>query len=227
LPRHGAAGQAVIFDLDGVLIDSETLQYRAYCSVLERFGIRVERDEYATHWIAAGRGPEYVAGRYDLALTPAQLRALKQPIYHDLLRREVKLMPGAAAALARLYPCFPLALATNSGRRDVDFVLEHFDLARYFTAVVTREDYAEAKPAPDAYLTAAARLQSTPPHCLVVEDAHRGILAAHRAGAQVVAVPHDFTRDNDFSLAVRVLNCLDELTAGLVSEILGSPSRTP
>lgn len=219
MPPSRSGAPAVVFDLDGVLIDSETLQYRAYRSVLERFGVQVELDEYATHWIAAGRGPEYVVDRHHLQISPADLRALKQPVYHELLRREVTLMPGAAAALARLQPHFPLALATNSGRRDVSFVLDHFDLGQYFTAVVTREDYAEAKPAPDAYLTAAARLGVAPGDCLVVEDAHRGILAAHRAGARVVAVPHGFTRHNDFSLAARVLNSLDELTADLVSEV--------
>ena len=206
----------VIFDLDGVLIDSEALQYKAYSEVLSRFGISVSLEEYAAHWIAAGRGPEYVIRTHGLQMHPDELRAMKHPVYHDILRREVTLMPGATAALLRLQPHFPLALATNSNRQDVSFVLDHFDLRRFFTAIVTREDYRRAKPQPDAFVAAAARLGVAPDACVVIEDAQRGVLAACRAGAAVVAVPHRLTRDSDFSLAAVVLPDLDALTVDVV-----------
>ena len=217
-PKPSSA--AVIFDLDGVLIDSEALQHKAYSAVLERYGVAVDKQTYARHWVAEGRGPEFAVERFHLALSPADLRRAKSEVYFDILRRDVTLMPGVRPALIRLQPRFHLAVATNSARRDVDFVLQRFELTSFFSAVVTREDYATAKPAPDAFLAAAQRLQVAPSSCVVVEDAERGVLAAHRAGAKVVAVPNDFTHDNDFSLAARVLPNLDELTAELVDQLV-------
>ena len=211
---------AVIFDLDGVLLDSEALQYKAYSEVLGRFGITVSVEDYAAHWITAGRGPEYAVRTYGLQMHPDELRALKHPVYHDILRREAVLMPGAVDVLNRLQPHFPLALATNSNRQDVSFVVDHFDLRHFFTALVARDDYAHAKPYPDAFVTAAARLGIVATNCVVIEDAYRGVLAAHRAGAVVVAIPNRFTRDSDFSLAALVLPNLDLLNANVVTRLL-------
>ncbi len=211
---------AIIFDLDGVLIDSEGLQFEAYARVLRDFGVVITIEEYARHWIAAGQGPEYAVRTYGLPVEAAQLRALKNSIYHDLLRAAPALMPGAMAALERLHPAFALALATNSNHADVAFIMEHFQLRRFFASVTTREAYALPKPNPDAFLAAAAGLNVPPRSCIVVEDTYKGIVAAHRAGAIPVAVPNVYTRDNDFTLAAAVLESLDELTADLARTLL-------
>jgi HAD superfamily hydrolase (TIGR01509 family) len=211
----------VIFDLDGVLIDSEGLQFRAYSIVMARYGVTVSREEYGREWIAAGRGPEYAVRRYQLPVGPDELRDLKNPVYQEILHTSVRLMPGAREALVRLAGRFPLALATNSRLDDVSFVLERFELRHHFTAVVTREDYYGAKPEPDAFLIAAASLGRAPARCVVIEDAHKGVLAAHRCGARCIAVPHDFTADNDFSLASVVVSSLDEVTPELIAALVG------
>ena len=211
----------IIFDLDGVLIDTEELQYAAYQRVLDEFGVRVSREEYGREWIASGRGPEYAVATYRLPLSPAQLRARKNPVYHRILQDEVRLMPGVRPALERLGARFPLAVATNSNTADVGYVMQRFQLRAFFQAVITREAYEGAKPEPDAFLTAARALGLPPAECVVIEDAYKGVLAAHRAGARCIAVPHDFTAENDFSLADRVLGGLSELTVELVLEVLG------
>jgi HAD superfamily hydrolase (TIGR01509 family) len=203
-----------------LLIDSEALQFEAYARVLERYGVAVTRAEYAAQWIAAGRGPEYAVLAYRLPLSAYELRALKDPVYHEIMRERIALMPGALAALQRVHGHYPLGLATNSNRADTRFVLGHLGLRRFFQVVVTRDQYARAKPEPDAYVVAAARLGRAPQHCVVVEDSHRGIVAASRAGAMPIAVPNDFTRDNDFSLAAAVLDRLDGLTVGLIEDLL-------
>jgi beta-phosphoglucomutase len=187
-----------------LLIDSEALQFEAYARVLERYGVAVTRAEYAAQWIAAGRGPEYAVLAYRLPLSAYELRALKDPVYHEIMRERIALMPGALAALQRVHGHYPLGLATNSNRADTRFVLGHLGLRRFFQVVVTRDQYARAKPE----------------HCVVVEDSHRGIVAASRAGAMPIAVPNDFTRDNDFSLAAAVLDRLDGLTVGLIEDLL-------
>jgi HAD superfamily hydrolase (TIGR01509 family) len=215
------ASAGVIFDLDGVIVDSEPLQHRAYNAVLQQFGVSVDQQEYGREWIAAGRGPEYAVRTYGLPVSAEALKRLKEPVYHRLLRAEAALMPGAPAALARLSARFPVALATNSGEADTGFILERFDLRRYFSAVVTREQYIAAKPAPDAFATAAARLGLPPASCVVFEDAYKGVVAATDAGCVCVAFPHDYTVGNDFSRARRVIASLDEATIELIETLVG------
>jgi HAD superfamily hydrolase (TIGR01509 family) len=213
----------VIFDFDGVIADSEPLQYAAYSRVLRDFGVSVTREEYGREWIATGRGSEYAVKRFNLPLTPDEVKRRKNPIYHELLRAEVKLMPGAPEALQRLAPRFPIALATNSSEADACFVLDRFDLRGYFSALITREHYREAKPAPDAFLAAAAALGRDPRRCVVIEDAYKGIVAAAHAGCATIAVPNSFTEDNDFSLADRIVGSLDEVTVPLIEVLARRP----
>jgi HAD superfamily hydrolase (TIGR01509 family) len=127
-------------------------------------------------------------------------------------------MPGAAAAVERMAAAFPIALATNSNAADTGHVLDRFGLAHHFTAVVTREQYEEAKPAPDAFLAAVAALGVAPSRCLVVEDAERGVRAAHAAGIPCLAVPNAWTQDHDFALAISRVASLDDLTSARVEE---------
>lgn len=211
----------VIFDLDGVLIDSEDLQYKAYSQVLSEFGVHVTREEYAREWIAGGRGAEYAVREYSLPISPEELRARKHPVYHRILQDEVRLMPGVRPALERLQRHFALAVATNSNTADVGYVMQRFQLRAFFRAVVTREAYDQAKPQPDAFQTAAEVLGIAPSRCVVIEDSQRGVLAAHRAGSHCIAIPHEFTAGHDFSLADRVVGDLAEVTVELVREILG------
>jgi HAD superfamily hydrolase (TIGR01509 family) len=215
-----SAGAGVLFDLDGVIIDSEELQYQAYQHVLAPFGVRVSREEYGSEWVGKGRGAEYAVETYELALTPEEVRQRRTRVYFDILRNGVSLMPGVVAALERLRSRFALAVATNSNREDTAFVLEHLAVSQYFTAVVTRDMYAHAKPAPDAFLTAARGLGLPPQRCVVIEDAFKGVMAAARAGCKCVAIPHDFTRGNDFSAATRVVGSLDEVTVELIEELV-------
>lgn len=209
----------IIFDLDGVLIDSEGLQYASYSRVLDRWDVRVSPADYARYWIAAGRGPEYAVATFGLPVSPDDLRELKHPVYHEILRERVTLMPGVVAALERFRPHFRIALATNSIRHDVDFVMDRFGLRGWFDAIVTRDDYARAKPDPDAFLTAARHLDLPGDACVVIEDAHKGVLAAHRAGIPVIAVPNEWTRENDFSLAARTVTGLDDITVAMIEEL--------
>ena len=211
--------RGVIFDLDGVVADTERLQWTAYRQVLLGFGVDVGLEEYGRHWIAGGFGPEYACRTYALPITPDELRARKAPLYQTLLREGLTACPGAAEALARLHATHRIALATNTARAEVAFILARLGVASFFHETVAREDYVHPKPAPDAYLTAAARLGLAPAECAVVEDTERGIRAAVAAGTRPIAVPNDLTVDNDFSGATRRLTHLDQLTAELLAQL--------
>jgi HAD superfamily hydrolase (TIGR01509 family) len=211
--------RAVLFDMDGTLADTERLQWESYRCVLRTYGVDVGLDEYRRHWIAVAGGPEYAIRTYHLPIGVAELRAQKTAEYRRLIQVGVDPMPGARAALERLGGAFRLAVATNTVRDEAHHILGHIGLRPLLHAIVTREDYVDAKPAPDAWLAAAAALDCPPSECVVVEDTQRGARAGMAAGMRVVAVPSDLTRDNDFTGCVRRLDSLDELTSDLLRSL--------
>ncbi len=218
-----AAVRGVLFDLDGTLVDTERLQWEAYRDALREYGVEIGLDEYQRHWIAVAGGSEWACRTYALPITPAALRARKAERYLRRIARGVDAMPGAQAALERLRPAYRLAVATNTVRAELDVILGHTGLGSLLDAVIAREDYATAKPAPDAYLVAAAALGLPPAACVVVEDTQRGTRAGLAAGMRVLAVPSDLTRDNDFGGAARILPGLDALTPALLDELGDAP----
>lgn len=209
----------ILFDLDGTLADTEPIQWRAYRRVLQAFGADVDLETYRRHWIAVEGGSEWACRTFGLPTTPADLRARKVVEYAALIAQGVSPRPGARAALERLAPCYSLAIATNSLRDEVGVVLGHLGFAEFFGAIVTREDYVRAKPAPDPYREAARRLGLAPADCVVVEDTARGVASGVAAGCVVVAVPSELTRDNDFTGAARRLDGLDALTPALLRDL--------
>ena len=209
----------VIFDFDGVVIDSEGLWYRAASEILAPFGVALTPEQYAKEWIANGQGPELAVVKYKLPMTAEEFRRRRAPIVERLVETEARLIPGAREALERLSARFPLALATNSSARAVRPVFEKYGLAPFFEDLLTRERYARAKPDPDAFLCAAAALSLPPVRCVVIEDAQRGVVAARSAGTPCIAVPNEWTKWLDFSAADRVLAHLDEVTPELVLEL--------
>jgi HAD superfamily hydrolase (TIGR01509 family) len=210
----------VIFDLDGVLIDSEGLYYRAYSEVLKPYGVTVSREEYEQYWIAQGNGPEYIVAKHQLPISPDELRQLRSPIYLQLLQSEVKLMPYVEKTLARLAQSFALTVATNTNREHLDFILRRLGIDFFFPVTVARQDYRGAKPLPDAFLAAAEKLGLSPTQCVVIEDTYKGVRAAVAAGMRCIAVPNEYTLHNDFSQASLVLPHLGELTAEVVHSLL-------
>jgi HAD superfamily hydrolase (TIGR01509 family) len=219
----GDAILGVCFDLDGTLVDSERLQWEAYRRVLEDHGVDIGLDEYRRHFIAVAGGAEYACRRYGLPFDAATLRARKAAVYHELMAAGVPPMPGARNCLERLRGGWRLAVVTNSTRAEATTILDRLGLTALLHAVVAREDYGAAKPAPDAYLRAAAALGFAPGACVAVEDTPRGLAAARAAGMRVVAVPGELTADQNFDGAWRRLPSLDALDAALLGAT-GAPA---
>jgi HAD superfamily hydrolase (TIGR01509 family) len=211
--------RGVLFDLDGTLVDTEPLQWEAYRRALAPFGVDVGIDEYRRHWIAVEGGAEYACRTYRLPIDAAALRASKSQHYRRVITEAVSPRPGAAAALERLRGDYAIALATNSVHAEVAVVLDRSGLASLVPVVIAREDYAHAKPAPDAYVAAAAALGLPTSVCAVVEDTTRGVRAGLAAGATVIAVPNELTVDNDFHGVACRLDSLDELSPALLQDL--------
>jgi HAD superfamily hydrolase (TIGR01509 family) len=208
--------RGVCFDLDGTLVDTEHLQWQAYRRVLGEHGVDIDLDEYRRRFIAVEGGAEWACRHWRLPFDATALRARKAVVYRELIAGGVAAMPGARACLERLHGACRLAVVTNSTRAEAATVLAPLDVAGLLDAIVAREDYAAAKPAPDAYRAAAAAIGCAPAACVAIEDTPRGVRAARAAGMWVVAVPSDLTADQDFAGAALRLATLDALTPALL-----------
>lgn len=216
--RHDDVG--VIFDLDGVLVDTESLYYRAYSAVLAEHGVSVTPETYALEWINRGAGAEYAVRTFGLPMTADDLKARKEPHYARLVATELRAMPGAAACVRRLAAVFPVVLATNARAVHVASAMRLLGVGDCFRDLVTKERFARPKPAPDAFTTAVASLGLPASRCVVIEDAEKGLVAARAAGTRCVIVPCELTRNGDFEAADRVLPSLDAVTPDVLLSVV-------
>ena len=182
---------AVVFDMDGVLLQSEEV----WDAVRERY-VRERGGRYDEEVQRAMMGmssPEWSAYLHDEAGVPDDPDTINRDVVERMLhayRRELPLVPGAREAVRRAAASFPLALASSSNREVFEAVLELAGLAGCFHATVSSEEVARGKPAPDVYLEAARRLGVAPAACAAVEDSHAGIASAKAAGMRVIAIPN-------------------------------------
>src|ERR1700722_16531062 len=211
--------QALLFDLDGLLIDSESLHFAAWKRTFDAIGFDLTEESYLDHWTRAGMGVGDFCRLQKLTNDADMLRGQKARLYKELIQPQLQLMPGARQCLDAFRGRKRMALATAGYLEAVDPALDRFELRSHFEAIVTRNDVRRFKPAPDVFLRAAELLNVNPADCIVLEDAEKGVIAAHAAGMACIAIPTRHTRDNDFSLATRVLSSLDEVTLALVDSI--------
>ncbi|MEY4242902.1 MAG: hypothetical protein RLZZ245_487 [Verrucomicrobiota bacterium] len=189
LPSSGF--DAVIFDCDGTLVDSMSAHFEAWCEALAIHGAGGVFKEDV--FFAMGGRPTLdivveLNDEYDLKLDPVSVALAKREAFLKRLS-SVTLIDEVAAFAESLRGKMPLAIATGGSRMVIEKTLKMVGISDWFDEVVTAEDVAEGKPAPDIFLRAAKLLGVDPARCLVLEDAPAGILSAQRAGMQVVAVP--------------------------------------
>jgi len=184
--------EAVVFDLDGVLLQSEEV----WDAVREDY-VRERGGRYDAEVQRAMMGmsaPEWSAYLHAEAGVPDDADTINRDVVERMLeayRRELPLLPGAAEAVRRTAAAFPLGLASSSNREIFEAVLELAGLSGCFRATVSSEEVARGKPAPDVYLEAARRLGIEPEACAAVEDSHAGIASAKAAGMRVIAIPNN------------------------------------
>jgi HAD superfamily hydrolase (TIGR01509 family) len=211
---------AVVFDMDGVLIESEEVWdavREAY--VRERDGRYDHEIQRAMMGMSSHEWSRYL---HETAGVPDDPDEINAEVVHRMLaayREHLPLIDGAADAVRRLALRYPLAVASSSNRPLIDTVLEVAGLKDYFKATVSSEEVARGKPAPDVYLETARRLGLSPECCAAIEDSHSGIRSASAAGMYVVAIPNaSYPPDADaLAQADVVIRSLDKLTAEVVS----------
>jgi HAD superfamily hydrolase (TIGR01509 family) len=210
---------AVVFDLDGVIIDSEHVWDEVRQQLAEERGGRW--NENASRDMMGMSSPEwsrYMRDVVGLTEEPKEISGEVVRRLEDRYRRELPLIAGAEHAVERIAERWPLALASSSNRELIDLVLESSGLGQYFTASVSSEEVARGKPAPDVFLEAARRLDAEPTRCAAVEDSENGILAAKAAGMRTIAIPNQQYPPHDDSLAAAdaVLATIDDLSPAVV-----------
>lgn len=211
--------QAVIFDLDGLLADTEKLHLRAYQITFSEVGIELSEKDYANHWIRCGKGTDAFIEEMNLPADPNFIRKEKARHYKKLVYSSAEAMPGARELLSKLKGKKVMALATSSHPSDAHAVLKTLDFEDFFAYIAAKNSVERVKPYPDMFLHVAKEINTLPEHCLVIEDAEKGILAANAAGMKNIAVPNKYTIDNDFSKADLVASSLIEVNCELIDQL--------
>ncbi|HVB90586.1 MAG TPA: hexitol phosphatase HxpB [Acidimicrobiales bacterium] len=218
-----AAFTASIFDMDGLLIDSEILWHEAEIEILGALGVPLDPDGCrTTKGMFVGEVTRHWHGQYVWeGPTPAEVAVTIVDRVIDLLLAKGELKPGAAHAIALCAERgLPLAVASSSQYRLIETALEHFDLRRHFAVVHSAEDEEYGKPHPAVFLTAAAKLGAAPGSCLVWEDAPAGVLAAKAASMACIAVPESGEGHHPaFDLADAVLGSLLDMDGAGFDEL--------
>lgn len=218
-----SSSAAVIFDLDGVLIDSEGIWNRARIAVARENGGRWPPDAQRTMMgMSSLEWSRYMHEELGVALDPERIADTVVGRLEQLYREDVPVLPGAREAVAELAGCWPLGLASSANRPVIALVLELTDMAGDFAVTVSSEEVQHGKPAPDVYLEAARRLGIAAGACAAVEDSSNGLRSAAAAGMKVIAVPNrEFPPEPDaLDLADVVLRSVGDLGVETVEALL-------
>ncbi len=193
---------ALIFDMDGLMIDSERLYFAAEREMAARYG-RELRDEQL--WPLMGRKPieslRLLRGILGIDTPAEELLEWRNRLMLEKMRHELGAMPGLFEILESFHGRLKLAVATGAQREFLDIALDRLRIRPCFDALQTADGLERGKPDPEIYALACRGLGLPPAQCVVLEDARNGVLAGKAAGCPVIAVPNDFTRGQDFSEA--------------------------
>lgn len=210
---------AILFDNDGVLVDTEALYFRANQEALATVGVVLDEATYVEYFLRQGLGAWHLAEARGVSPEGiAELRAARDRRYFELVEEAEILIPGVADLLPRLRARFRMAIVTSSEPGPFARTHARTGLLPHFELVLTRVDYANAKPDPEPYLCAVARLGVPAVRCLVIEDSERGLRAAKAAGLACWVIPSGLTAGGDFGAADAVLPDLGAAVARLLDD---------
>lgn len=216
--------EAVVFDLDGVIVDSEGIWDEVREAYTRERGGRYDDDaSRAMMGMSSTEWSRFMNEELGVRGTAEKISADVVELMATRYREHLPLVPGAAEAVERVAAAFPLGLASSSNRPLIDEVLKVAGLSALFRATVSSEEVARGKPAPDVYLEAARRLGVTAERCAAVEDSQAGIASAKAAGMKVAAIPHPGYPlvEETMATADVVLASIDGLTPDIIKAIDG------
>ncbi|MGD0678344.1 MAG: HAD family phosphatase [Polyangiaceae bacterium] len=207
--------RALLWDNDGVLVDTEGLYFEATRGVLADVGVEFTQAEYVELFLVDNRGLSHFADRLGGTIGVDQLRVKRNRRYSELLFGQDVVIPGASAALTAVAPHYRMAMVTSSSREHLAIAHERSGFLRHFELLLAEGDYPRSKPHPDPYLEAVRRLGVAADECLVIEDSRRGLLSAKAAGLTCWVVPGALSGHASLAEADRFLRDLSELPIAL------------
>ena len=214
---------AIVFDFDGVLADSEPIHLRVYQELFAPAGIVLTKDEYCARYLGFDDEGAFrqIAADYNLLLGDEEIELLIQEKgrrFESILSGTDVLYPTAAACVRRLAAHWPIGIASGALRRDIELMLLGAGLEPVFRFIVASGDTERSKPLPDPYLRAAELHGIAPASCVAIEDSHWGLQSARGAGMKTIAVTHTYPREA-LGDADAVVDSLDEVTPEFIRRL--------
>jgi HAD superfamily hydrolase (TIGR01509 family) len=205
--------KGIIFDLDGVLLETEYYQWQGWVIPLREFGIELTKEKYFDY---AGKNGKQIDKElikdFNLNLKEGELLLKKEPLLLQWFsEKKLNYMPYAKEAAEFFSSRFKMALCSGGSREEIILKLEKAELIQYFPIIVAGSDVQNSKPAPDIYLKAKELIGLSNEECLAVEDTQYGLQAAKDAGLNCVSIPNEYSLKQDFSRADMVCNSLEDL----------------
>jgi HAD superfamily hydrolase (TIGR01509 family) len=207
----------VLWDNDGVLVDTEGMYFQTRKEVLGSAGIDLTLDQFKEISLRRGKSTFVLATEQGVdAHTVSRLRKERDRIYTELLESRCPVIDGVEEVLRSLHGRVRMGVVTSARRPHFEAAHAKSGVMQHMDFVLTREDYTNTKPHPEPYLTAMERHGLRPEECIVVEDSERGLAAATAAGLDCIIVLSDWTRGGDFTKAVAVVESIGEVTQNLL-----------
>lgn len=210
----------IIFDMDGVIIDSNHIHYENWSDVFKkRYRKSIHEKDFAEH---LGESPkEFTENMFRLADVDDSYDSVFPFVRENYFRLKEKIIlkKGIREALIRLKKDYRIALATGAGKESALDTVVTFGISEYFDCIVAGDEVKRAKPDPEIFLKAAEMLKLKPSECAVIEDAKMGIIAAKKAGMTAVSIPDEFTKHQDHSIADIHLKSISDLDEKCIEKI--------
>jgi len=215
--------RCVIFDMDGVIIDSEPLHHKCEREMFSSFGIEVSNDEHSAFMGTTDESMwTQVNEQHGLPMSVADAMQMKKKLYLTQLKNEpnlrpIQYIPELIAELSK--NGFLLALASSSPIEQIEYILNEFELEPYFQSIVSGEDVERGKPSPDIFLEVAQQLGISPEQCIVIEDSNNGVRAAKDAGMMCVGFKNPNSGNQNLSQADMLIDSIGELTPQIIDSL--------
>jgi len=208
--------KAILWDNDGVLVETEHLYFQATQQVLGSVGIELSQEQYIELFLVQGRGAWHLAEEHGVAPSDIdRLRQERNALYAVFLGQAPRLVAGITRTLDELHGKYVMGVVTSSRKDHFDVIHRSSGLLKYFDFVLTASDFSRVKPDPDPYLRAVERSGVAPQACVAIEDSERGLVSATRAGVRCIVVPTALTRRSTFVGALRILGSVSEIPTAL------------